>query len=36
MRKDEYGQLIKIYMDKFDISYANSKQFVLYNQLSKY
>ena len=36
MTNDEYEQLIKKYMDKFGISYANSKQFVLYNQLLKY
>ena len=36
MTNDEYEQLIKKYMDKFGISYANSKQFVLYSQLLKY
>ena len=36
MTRDEYEKLIKKYMDKFGISYANSKQFVLYSQLLKY
>ena len=36
MTKDEYKKLIEAYIDQYGISYANSKQFVLYNQLLKY
>jgi hypothetical protein len=36
MTKEEYKKLIEKYMDKFNISYANAKQFILYKQIQKY
>ncbi len=36
MTKEEYRQLIQEYMDKYDISYANAKQHIIYKQMLKY
>ena len=36
MTKDEYRQLIDVYMDKHCISYANAKQYIIYKQMLKY
>jgi hypothetical protein len=30
MTKDEYRQLIEVYIDKYGISYANAKQYIIY------
>ena len=31
MTKDEYRKLIEVYIDKYGISYANAKQYIIYN-----
>ena len=36
MTKDEYRQLIEVYIDKYGISYANAKQYIIYKQMLKY
>jgi hypothetical protein len=36
MTKDEYRQLIQMYVDKYSISYANAKQHIIYKQMLKY
>jgi hypothetical protein len=36
MTKDEYRKLIDVYMDKYCISYANAKQYIISKQMLKY
>ena len=36
MTKDEYRKLIAVYIDKYGISYANAKQYIIYKQMLKY
>ena len=36
MTKDEYRQLIKIYMDMYDISYINAKNKICLEQMKRF
>jgi hypothetical protein len=36
MTKEEYRKLIENYMDKYSISYANAKQYIIYKQMQKF
>ena len=36
MSKDEYKQLIKKYMDEFDIPYITAKQYICREQIKKF
>ena len=36
MTKDEYKQLIKKYMDEFNVSYITAKQYLLLEQIKQF
>jgi hypothetical protein len=36
MTKDEYKQLIKEFMDEFNVSYITAKQYVLLKQIKQF